>query len=77
VDPGNVKNVAVVRLNGKTLGTLWPAPWRVDVNSAIKAGSNVLEIDVINLWVNRVVYDLSLPKVQRLTKTHDTFRFDM
>lgn len=77
VDLGNVKNVAVVRLNGKTLGTLWCAPWRVDVTAAIKAGSNVLEIDVINLWVNRVVHDLSLPIAQRLTKTHDTFRFDM
>lgn len=77
VDLGNVKNVAVVRLNGKTLGTLWCAPWRVDLSAALKPGRNLLEIDVVNLWVNRVVHDLSLPKAERLTKTHDTFRFDM
>jgi hypothetical protein len=77
LDLGNVKNVAEVRLNGKRLGTLWCAPWCVNITSAIKPTGNQLEIDVVNLWANRVVHDLSLPIDQRITKTHEVFRFDM
>ena len=73
----NVKDVAEVRLNGKKLGILWCAPWRVEITNAVKQKGNVLQVDVINLWANRVVYDLSLPKEKRITKTHDAFRFDM
>ncbi len=36
-----------------------------------------LEIDVVNLWANRVIGDLNLPKEKRVTVTHDAFRFDM
>lgn len=74
---GDVKNVAAVRLNGKKLGVLWCAPWRVDITDAVHSKGNILEVEVVNLWCNRVVHDLSLPVEQRLTKTHETFRFDM
>jgi hypothetical protein len=77
LDLGGVKNVAEVRLNGKNLGVLWTAPWRVEITDAVRPSGNVLEIDVVNLWVNRVVGDLSLPKEKRLTETHDVFRFGM
>lgn len=77
LDLGNVKEVAEVRLNGEKLGILWCAPWRVDITKAVKATGNVLEIDVINLWANRVIGDLGQPKENRFTKTHDAFRFDM
>ena len=77
LDLGNVKNVAEVRLNGKNLGILWCAPWRVEITNSVKMQENTLEIDVINLWANRVAGDLNLPKERRFTKTHDAFRFDM
>ncbi|BAU56202.1 glycosyl hydrolase [Mucilaginibacter gotjawali] len=77
LDLGEVKNVAEVRLNGKKLGILWCAPWRVEITNAVKPTGNILEVDVINLWANRVVGDLNLPKEKRFTKTHDAFRFDM
>ena len=77
LDLGEVKNVAEVRLNGSNLGILWCAPWRVEITKLIKNKDNKLEIDIINLWANRVVGDLNLPKEKRLTKTHDSFRFDM
>ena len=77
LDLGNVKNVAEVRLNGINLGILWCAPWRIEITKAVKDKDNILEIDVINLWANRVVGDLNLPKEKRFTKTHDAFRFDM
>jgi hypothetical protein len=50
-----------VRLNGKKLGTLWKPPLRVDVTDAVKAGANLLEIRVTNLWPNRLIGDEQLP----------------
>ena len=66
-----------MRLNGKKLGVLWTAPWRVEITDAVRPSGNVLEIDVVNLWANRVIGDLNLPKEKRFTQTHDVFRFDM
>ena len=77
VDLGNVRNVAEIRLNGQNLGVLWCSPWRVEITNWVKSKDNKLEIDVINLWANRVIGDLNLPKEKRVTKTHDKFRFDM
>lgn len=77
LDLGTARHVAEVRLNGKNLGILWTAPWRVDITDAVRPTGNVLEIDVINLWANRVIGDLNLPKGKRITTTHDGFRFDM
>lgn len=77
LDLGAVKDVADIRLNGRSLGVLWTPPWRVDVTDAVRPTGNALEIDVVNLWANRVIGDLSLPKDKRVTVTHDAFRFDM
>ena len=77
LDLGDVKHVASVRLNGKELGVLWCSPWRVDITDCIKDTGNVLEIDIVNLWANRVIGDWKLPVEKRFTKTHDVFRFDM
>jgi hypothetical protein len=76
LDLGRAKDVAEVRLNGRTLGVLWCAPWRVEITHIVQPKSNTLEIDVINLWVNRVIGDLNLPAEKRYTRTHDGFRFD-
>ena len=47
-----------------------------EVTSALKAGANELEIDVANLWPNRLIGDAALPKEKRLTvtnvRTYDT-----
>jgi hypothetical protein len=57
IDLGDVKNLAEVSVNGKSLGTVWHAPYRVDVTSALKPGSNTLTIKVTNAWVNRLIGD--------------------
>ena len=58
IDLGDVKNLAVVTVNGKPLGTVWHAPYRVDATSALKAGANQVTVTVINAWVNRLIGDL-------------------
>jgi hypothetical protein len=57
LDLGDVKNIAEVEVNGQPLGILWKAPFKVDLASAIKPGSNELTIKVTNLWVNRLIGD--------------------
>jgi hypothetical protein len=57
IDLGDVKNLAEVSLNGKSLGVVWHAPYRVDVTGILKPGANQLAIKVINAWVNRLIGD--------------------
>jgi hypothetical protein len=57
LDVGVVHDMARVKLNGKDLGVVWCAPWRVEVTGAIKAGDNRLEIEVVNRWANRMIGD--------------------
>ena len=54
---GDVKNMAAVRVNGKTFPVLWKAPFLLDVTSALHRGHNTIEIDVTNLWPNRMIGD--------------------
>ena len=67
LDLGEVRDLAKVRVNGKELGTLWLAPWRVDITEAVRPGANALEIEVVNAWNNRLVGDQALPPDQRRT----------
>lgn len=76
LDFGEVKDVAQVRLNGKDLGPLWTKPFRVDITEAAKPSGNLLEVDVINLWPNRLIGDAALPPEKRFGKTNITYRKD-
>jgi hypothetical protein len=58
---GEVKNLCEVWLNGKYLGILWKPPFRVDVTQAVRPGLNRLEVQVTNLWVNRLIGDEQYP----------------
>jgi beta-galactosidase/beta-glucuronidase len=57
IDLGEVKNLAEVTVNGKSLGIVWHAPYRVDVTGALKPGANQITIKVTNAWVNRLIGD--------------------
>ncbi len=70
LDLGRIKNVAEVRLNGKDLGVVWTAPWRVEITAAVQAAGNRLEIGVVNLWPNRLIGDADQPPEKRLTTTN-------
>ena len=44
-------------------------PWRVEITGAAQPGENTLEIEVVNLWPNRLMGDRKLPAAQRRTRT--------
>lgn len=57
LDLGEVKNLAEVIINGKSVGIVWKKPFRIDISGALQAGKNTLEVKVTNLWVNRLIGD--------------------
>jgi hypothetical protein len=61
LDLGKVAVMAEVRVNGKELGIVRKKPYRVDATDALKPGGNVLDVKVVNLWVNRQIGDEQLP----------------
>jgi hypothetical protein len=69
LDLGMVKNLAEVTLNGKNLGVLWKAPFRMNITEAMQPGINHLEIKITNLWPNRLIGDQSLKEDERITWT--------
>jgi hypothetical protein len=58
---GLVKVMARVRLNGRDLGVIWTNPWQVNISDAVRKKGNELEIEVVNLWANRLIGDESRP----------------
>lgn len=60
LDLGRVAVIAQVRLNGRDLGTLWKPPFRVEATGLLQPDRNVLEVKVVNLWINRLIGDESL-----------------
>ena len=78
LDLGIVKDVGIakVRLNGKNLGILWCPPYQVSVAGLLKKKGNILEIDVVNTWRNRLIGDREKPQSERYTKTNITIKPD-
>ncbi|MEI7911642.1 MAG: glycosyl hydrolase [Verrucomicrobiota bacterium] len=69
LDLGRVEVIASVRVNGRLLRTLWAPPFKLDVTSALKPGTNQLAVEVTNTWRNRLAYDSAHPEPQRKTWT--------
>ena len=66
IDLGKVRDLAEVKVNGKSAGLVWAPPYRVDVTSALKPGVNKLEIEVTNEWTNRQIGDRLLPDGKKI-----------
>ncbi len=54
---GNVKDMASVKVNGTQMPLTWKMPFECDITDAVTAGKNMIEIDVTNLWPNRMIGD--------------------
>jgi hypothetical protein len=49
---GPVREAAAVYVNGKRVGSVWCAPWTIDLSGALHAGENLLEVHVANTDIN-------------------------
>ena len=66
INLGEVQVMANVKINGKELGGVWMAPYRLDATGHLRKGVNNIEIDVVNLWRNQLIKDIIYlyPKVK-------------
>jgi alpha-L-rhamnosidase len=62
LDLGKVCEAAHVKMNGKDVGALWCAPYKITIGKYLVLGKNILEVEVTNLAANRV-RDLDLRHV--------------
>jgi hypothetical protein len=61
LDIGVCHHLARVTVNGRELGTVWTAPWRINVSGHLRRGENLIEIAVTNVWANRLIGDEQQP----------------
>ena len=62
LDLGAVRHLARVNVNGKDLGVVWCAPWSVRIpGGLLKAGGNRLDVEITNVWANRLIGDEQEP----------------
>ncbi len=61
LDLGEVNNLARIRVNGKDMGVVWTAPFRIKITEAVVTGENKIDIEVANLWPNRLIGDEKKP----------------
>ncbi|WP_298763506.1 glycosyl hydrolase [uncultured Polaribacter sp.] len=67
INLGKLSVMAKVKLNGKDLGGVWIAPYRLNISKAIQKGENQLEIEVVNLWRNQLIKDKQRPEEAKYT----------
>jgi len=67
---GQVREIAAVAVNGIPVQTMWRAPFVARIDPVLHAGDNTVEIQVTNLWPNRIIGDLQPGATTRYTHTN-------
>lgn len=70
LDLGEVHEVAAVRINSKPAAILWKAPYCFRADPLLHVGENTIEVDVTNLWPNRLIGDAQSPNGKHYTWTN-------
>ena len=64
---GEVEEIAVVKVNGEVVDTLWAEPYLADITPHLRRGSNTIVVELTSTWFNRLAYDAAQPKERRRT----------
>lgn len=67
---GRVREIATVAVNGIPVQTLWRSPFVARIDRQLHAGDNTVEIQVTNLWPNRLIGDLQPSAKAHYTETN-------
>lgn len=70
LDLGELYETAAVRINGAPAQILWRSPYTLRADSLLHTGQNSIEIDVTNLWPNRLIGDAQSPSGKHYTWTN-------
>lgn len=65
-----VHEIARITINGKEAGTVWAMPPMLRVDPFLQPGENHLQIEVTNLWPNRIIGDRQPSAQARITSTN-------
>ena len=66
----DLREVCTVRINGNNAGTVWAMPYRLDITDSLIEGRNNVELEVTNLWPNRIIGDAQPSATQTYTRTN-------
>ncbi len=66
----DLREICTVRVNGKSAGTIWSMPYRLDITASLTEGENLIELDITNLWPNRIIGDAQPNTTQKFTRTN-------
>lgn len=69
LDLGQVGEIATVTVNRHKVATLWSAPHRCEITSALREGTNQITIEVTNTWHNQLSFDATQSDEKRKTWT--------
>ncbi|MEN8228387.1 MAG: glycosyl hydrolase [Bacteroidota bacterium] len=70
LDLGDLWLCADVAVNGAFVGNVWKAPYVIEVTEQVKAGENMIQIDLANTWSNRLIGDARHPDGKQYCRTN-------
>lgn len=70
LNPGDVKDLADIKLYGDNLGVIWHPPFEMDITNHLREGKNQMAIEDANLLNKHLVGDDKLPGKRRVTNTN-------
>lgn len=70
LEMGDVREIATVKINGRRADTTWRQPFAARIDELVHSGDNSVEIEVTNLWPNRLIGDLQPSAHEKFTNTN-------
>jgi hypothetical protein len=65
-----IREAATVFVNGKRAGSIWSAPYKVDITDFLNDGSNEIKLEVYNTGINRLSEGGKLPDMNALVERY-------